>query len=339
MRRIVLSLLIVSICLLPEAVTAQGIHFSQYYNTPLLLSPANAGLMPDKDFRTGVNYRNQWSNIPAPFRTFSAFGDFKLLENPEKSNWLGVGAAIFNDRAGNGNLSLFSGQVFAAYHLQMGEYSMLSIGMGVGLVQRSVNFSKLTFDTQWDGFTFNPQSGNGEAYAFQKTSYADISAGVNYAFFPNENVYMQLGGGLLHLNSPTESFYGQENKLSMRPTGNLDMLFKLGDNSITNISAYYSNQRSASELVYGVSYSYNLLPRDNTPGVIILGLYNRLGDAIIPTVGFEWSQIRFTSSLDISISDMSPSNGGNGAVEFSIIYQGVYNKGLGRHGSYACPRF
>lgn len=339
MRRFVLPFLMVAATLSSFRGDAQGIHFSQYYNTPMLLSPANAGLMPDKDFRAGISYRNQWSNIPAPFKTFSAFGDMKLLENFEKSNWLGLGAAIFNDRAGNGDLSLLSGQVFAAYHLKMGEYSMLSAGIGVGLVQRSVNFSKLTFDTQWDGFTFNPQSGNGEAYTFQKTTYADISAGLNYAFFPNENLYFQLGGGLLHLNSPTESFYGQQNKLSIRPTGNLDMLFKLGDNSITNLSAYYSNQRNASELVYGVSFSYNVMPRENAPTVIILGLYNRLGDAIVPTIGLEWDHVRFTSSLDVNISGMSPSSGGNGALEFSIIYQGSYSHGLRKYSSYGCPRF
>jgi type IX secretion system PorP/SprF family membrane protein len=339
MRKLVLSLSFCFACLLPHSGRAQGIHFSQYYNTPMLLSPANAGLMPDKDYRAGINYRNQWSNLPAPFHTFSAFGDFKLLENFEKSNWLGIGAAVFNDKAGDGNLSLFSGQVFAAYHLQMGEYSMLSAGIGLGLVQRSVNFSRLTFDTQWDGFTFNPQSSNGETNSFQKTSYADISAGLNYAFFPNENLYFQLGGGLLHFNSPTESFYGQQNKLSIRPTGNLDMLFKLGDNSITNFSAYYSYQRGASELVYGLSFSYNVMPRENAPTVIILGIYNRLGDAIIPTVGLEWNNVRFTSSLDVSVSGMSPNNGGNGAFEFSIIYQGSYGRGLRNHSSYGCPRF
>ena len=328
-----------SACLSPKWGRGQGLHFSQFYNAPLLISPANTGLMPDKDYRVGINYRSQWANIPAPFKTFSAFGDFQLFKNTEGSNWLGVGAAIFNDRAGNGDLSLFSAQFSAAYHLQLGSYSMLSVGLGAALVQRSVNFSKLTFDTQWDGFTFNPQTGNGENYAFQKTSYPDISAGINYAFFPSEFVYMKLGVGLLHVNTPTESFYSQDNKLSRRPTGNLDMLFKASDDAIIDFAAYYSYQRGASELVFGGSFSYNVMPKENMPNIIILGLYHRLNDAIIPTVGFEWNSIRFTSSLDVNISGMNPSHGGNGAVEFSIIYQGLYNKGHRDRSSYNCPRF
>lgn len=339
MRKLILSFSIVLACLLPKSGKGQGLHYSQFYNTPLLLSPANTGLMPDKDYRVGINYRNQWSNLPAPFHTFSAFGDFQLFKGAEGSNWLGLGAAVFNDRAGNGDLSLFNAQFSAAYHLQLGYYSMLSVGMGIGFVQRSVNFSKLTFDTQWDGFTFNPQSGNGETYAFQKTSYPDISAGINYALFPNDNVYIKLGAGLLHVNTPKESFYNQENKIGMRPTGNLDMLFKTSENLIIDFSSYYSYQKGASELIFGGSVSYNVMPKENAPSVVILGIYHRLGDAIIPTLGFEWNKMRFTSSLDINVSGMSPSAGGNGAIEFSIIYQGLYSKGSRERSNYACPRF
>jgi len=339
MKKHLLSLFLIGASALPKTGYGQGLHFSQFYNAPLLVSPANTGLMPDKDYRVGVNYRSQWANVPAPFHTFSAFGDFQLFKNNEGSNWLGVGAAVFNDRAGNGDLALFNAQVSAAYHVQLGSYNMLSVGMGAALVQRSVNFSKLTFDTQWDGFTFNPQNGNGEAYAFQKTSYADISAGVNYAFFPNENLYFKLGAGLLHINQPTESFYSQQNKLGMRPTGNLDMLFRMNDNVIADVAAYYTYQKGASEMVYGASFSYNVMPKESTPNIIILGLYNRLGDALIPTVGFEWNGVRFTSSLDVNISGMSPANGGNGAIEFSIIYQGLYNRSNHGRSSYNCPRF
>ncbi len=165
------------------AAQGQGLHFSQFYNAPLLLSPANTALMPESDYRVGANYRNQWSSIPAPFTTISAYGDFQAFRNRNNTNWLGIGGAFFSDRAGNGDLSLTKAQVSAAYHVQMGAYNMLSVGIGAAFVQRSVDFAKLTFDTQWDGFTFDPRSANGEKYSFQKTTYADISAGVNYAFF------------------------------------------------------------------------------------------------------------------------------------------------------------
>lgn len=322
-----------------EDVRAQGLHFSQYYNAPLLLSPANTALMPESDYRVGANYRNQWGNVPATFRTISAYGDFQAFRNANHTNWLGIGGAFFNDRAGNGDLSLIKAQVSAAYHVQLGEFNMISIGLGAAFVQRSVDFAKLTFDAQWDGFTFNRSMAQGESYSFQKTSYADITAGVNYAFFPNENIYVKLGAGLLHVNRPTESFYKMDNKLGMRPTGNLDMLYRVSDAWIANISAYYTYQKGASELVYGALFTYNVTPKVKTPNIFILGVYHRVNDAFIPAIGFEWNKIRMMATMDITTSGMSPATGGNGAFELSITYQGLYHSGSRNRNAYNCPRF
>ena len=46
---------------------AQSLHFSQYFNTPLLINPANTGFNPDYDYRVGVNYRNQWASVGNPY--------------------------------------------------------------------------------------------------------------------------------------------------------------------------------------------------------------------------------------------------------------------------------
>ena len=43
--------------------TAQDLHFSQYFNSLLLVNPANAGFAPDVDYRVGINYRNQWASV------------------------------------------------------------------------------------------------------------------------------------------------------------------------------------------------------------------------------------------------------------------------------------
>ncbi|HET7000972.1 MAG TPA: type IX secretion system membrane protein PorP/SprF, partial [Puia sp.] len=42
---------------------AQDLHFSQWFNEPLLTNPANTGFIPDADYRLGANYRNQWSSV------------------------------------------------------------------------------------------------------------------------------------------------------------------------------------------------------------------------------------------------------------------------------------
>ncbi len=318
---------------------AQGIHFSQYTASPLLQSPANTALMPESDYRIGANYRNQWSSLPVPFRTMSAYGDFQLFRNFNHTNWLGIGVGFFSDRAGKGDLSLVKGQISAAYHIQLNDNNMISVGLGAAFVQRSVDYTKLTFDTQWDGFTFSPNLANGENYMFQKTSYPDITAGINYAFFPNENVYMKLGVGLLHVNRPTESFYKMDNKLGMRPTAQLDMLFKMGDAWIVNVSGYYTQQKSASEILMGTLVSYNVSPGEHMPNIFIMGAYYRMNDAIIPAFGFEWNRIRLIASMDVTVSKLAPAVGTNGAFEVSLGYQGLYSPGSKGRDAYNCPRF
>lgn len=333
---------IIILCILLLAggrLQAQGLHFSQFNQAPLLLSPANCGLLPDDNYRVGTQYRNQWSSIPATYSTFSAFGDFQLLHDYDHSNWLGIGAALFTDRAGAGDLSLSSFQLDVAYHLQVGSYNMLSVGLGMAYAQRSVDFSKLTFDAQWDGFSFDRNLANQEDYAFEKTSYPDISAGINYAFFPSDQAYFRVGLSALHVNQPKESFYHSDNRIGIRPVVDIDALFQLNTSWIAEVSGYYTQQKNAHELVYGAQFSCNVTPEEHMPNILILGIYHRLDDAIIPVVGFEWNKIRFQGSIDITTSGLSPANKGNGAMEFSVVFKGLYHQQGRDMSGYSCPRF
>lgn len=74
--------------------SAQGLHFSQVNSAPLLLSPAHTALIPDADYRLGVNYRTQWAQVPVNYNTMSAFADFKFFPSELNSNFIGVGASF-----------------------------------------------------------------------------------------------------------------------------------------------------------------------------------------------------------------------------------------------------
>ena len=68
-------------CCFTTSLFGQGLHFSQYYNAPMLINPANTGLIEDYDWRAGVNYRNQGATIPIPYNTSSVFADAALLND------------------------------------------------------------------------------------------------------------------------------------------------------------------------------------------------------------------------------------------------------------------
>jgi type IX secretion system PorP/SprF family membrane protein len=318
---------------------AQGLHFSQYYNAPLLVNPANAALMPDNDFRVGVNYRDQWSSVPVPYKTFSFFGDFQLLRNKNLTNWLGVGFAIWNDKAGDGKLSLTKFEGVLAYHVQLGEISMISAGASFASAQRKIDFNKLTFNEQWDGFEFNRQLPNNEQGYTQSTNYTDVSAGVNFSYFPSENMFLKIGAGVAHLNQPKETFYGGENKLGIRPSANIDLLLKLNPSVIVNPSLYYSNQKSASEFLIGSLFQINLTGSQQVSTQLILGSFYRVNEAVVGAIGVQYDKWRFVSSYDFTTSSLTPVNQGRGAGEISVIYEGVYNQFAGSRRTLNCPRF
>jgi type IX secretion system PorP/SprF family membrane protein len=328
-----------------NSAASQSVHLSQYYNAPILITPANTGLMPDNDFRLGLNYRNQWSALPVPYNTFSGWGDFKIGGNKDNdhNNWLGMGFAVYTDKAGDGQLKLSQLQGNIAYHLQMSSTSMLSLGMSAATVQRSVNYDLLTFDAQWDGFSFNSNLPNGDQVGILRGSYYTIGAGVNFSWFPNENVYLKLGGGAVNINKPTESFYNNgKNEVGLRPTGTLDVLVRTGNILIINPSVYYTTQLGAQELVAGTQVR-TILSRsgaNSTAIELILGGYYRLADAVIGAAGLQVGNIQFMTSYDMTLSSLAPYNSSYGALEFSLIYQGNYRKNnSGVKRSYTCPRF
>lgn len=319
--------------------SAQSMHFSQYYNAPMLLNPANTALLPEHDYRIGTNYRNQWASVPVPYSTFSLYTDMQVIKSDEKFNCFGIGFALFTDRAGDGLLSLTRGEANLAYHLQMGQSSILSLGGSVGYVQRSLNYDRLTYDFQWNGETFSPSNPNGELNGVIKTNYATVGVGLSYSYF-NDVVFLKFSGGVNNVNQPKESFYGTGiNELGMRPTGNLDFIIKVASNVIVNPSVFYANQKGAYELMYGTLFRFNITPDNDRPTQFIIGGYHRMGDAAVGAMGLQWNNFQFMANYDHTISKLGPYNRGKGAMEFSIIYQGVYPSSPQNRRTLGCPRF
>lgn len=335
-----LSILIFSV-LFGKVMLAQDIHFSQYYKAPFLLNAANTGLIDDKDYRVGLNYRNQAATIPVPYNTFSLFTDYALFRDKWETSWLGAGVGFWRDVAGNGNLSLTKAQANLAFHVLTSERTSFSAGIGMSYNQRSVDFSKLTFDVQWDEFAFNKSAPNMEANLTQKTTYLDVNAGINFSYYNNNNFFIKFGLGAQHINQPTETFYAEQNKIGLRPVLNLDVTYKASDKIMVNPSVYYTRQKRASELVGGVMFNINTNSGDldlNT-NEFEIGCYYRNKDAIIGVAGYKYKNYHINFSYDHTISQLSQGNGGMGAFEISFIVTGFFRNPDQLRNTYGCPRF
>lgn len=311
--------------------SAQDLHFSQFMNSPLTTNPANTGFVPEGDYRLGINYRSQWSSVMAvPYKTMSAFGDVQLMKNNE-IGWLGVGGVILRDVAGSGNLTSTKIYGSIAYHKMLGYSSLLSAGFNVGWANKQINNTGLKFPDQFDGKFFDNKLPTSVMLDRNNISYLDIQAGMNYAYFPDENTYFNAGFSAHHVNRPQESFFTSSdvnNRVPVRYIGFLNGSFKINNQWLVNPNFYYTRQAGGSELVGGLNAHYNV--SGDGQYLLIGGLYYRHNEAVIPMIGLGYKDFTATFTYDATISTLRNYNNTRGAFEFSLIKQGIVNGATGR---------
>jgi len=328
-----------ALCLV-SLLKAQDLHFSQFMNSPLSTNPANTGFIPDGDYRIGINYRNQWSSIMSvPYNTMSIFGDMQIMQN--ENGWMGLGGLILHDVAGSGNLTSTKIYGSIAYHQTLNLASLLSLGFNVGWASKQINTTNLKFPDQFDGHFFDSHLPTSVVLDYNNINYLDIQAGMNYAYFPNENVYVNAGFSTFHINRPKESFFnpqpGVDNRIPLRHTAFINGSLKLNDQWIINPNTYFSLQAKSYEWLLGANAHYNL--SGDGEKVLIGGLYYRSADAVIPMIGIGLKDYTFTFTYDATISTLRNYNNTRGAFEFSLIKQGAFDKYNGNRRESMCPSF
>ncbi len=327
-------------CAAAPSLFAQDLHFSQFMNSPLVTNPANTGFIPEGDYRLGANFRNQWSSVMAiPYKTMSAFGDVQVAER--ENSWVGLGGVIMRDVAGSGNLTSTKVYGSVAYHQMLNLGSLLSMGFNVGWSNKQINVTNLKFPDQFDGHFFDSHLPTSVALAANNISYLDIQAGLNYAFFPDERTYFNVGFSTMHINRPRESFFDEQpgisNRIPVRHTAFINGSFKLNDQWIINPNSYFTLQAKSYEWLLGANARYNL--SGDGENILIGGLYYRSSDAVIPMVGLGYKDFVFTFTYDATISTLKNYNNSRGAFELSLVKEGLFDQYKGNRREAMCPSF
>jgi type IX secretion system PorP/SprF family membrane protein len=202
---------------------SQDIHFSQTAQTPLLVNPAITGLYEGWE-RVIVNHRSQWLASNTQFQTTAIAADlnfFKTRQN-DKAH-LGLGVILWNDITGDANYGSKQAHLSLSGILPMGSGHIMSAGLQGGIGNRSGNMSALVFENQWDGEIFNPELNSNEAATLNSNQYFYVSAGINYqfdggnsTFARNEDIKIQIGASVYHVNQPAVRYNGIENDMIYR---------------------------------------------------------------------------------------------------------------------------
>ncbi len=308
-----LIVVLMTLIVMGQGVSAQDFAFSQFYANPLYLNPALAGakLCP----RFSLNYRNQWPGLVSAFTTVSASYDqyFDALHG-------GIGAYLLTDRQGDhGALKSNHVSFMYSYRFQLSRTVFMNAALQATLVNENLDWSTLTFPDQIDpdfGFIFNTEAVPPEDVSIY---YADFSAGLM--------VYSKTWyGGLAvsHLTSPSNGFYGIS-ELPIKLTVHGGALFNLEEDSRRTTFLDLGTPVVSPNLIYqyqgGFNYFNYGLYLDWMP--FIMGVWFRHGvenaDAFIFLVGIQQPSFKLGYSYDVTVSKLSNQTHGSHEITLGFM--------------------
>ncbi|HKC67471.1 MAG TPA: PorP/SprF family type IX secretion system membrane protein [Bacteroidia bacterium] len=316
-------LIFFSIILFLQKSFAQDIHFSQYFSTPLTISPSNTGNYVG-DYRVMGNFRTQWKEVAKPYTTESIGGDKNFYIRNEK---ISAGLLIINDKSG-GNLQVNKIQASLAWHKTLGK-NTFHIGIQPGLTLKNIN-SNETFPDQfdWNSGQFNGTMPNNETNLTYRLHYFDLNWGVGYDRKLTSKVEVFISYAMFHVNSPKETFLSNSNTLAPRNVLSLGTTWYALPKITIQPSLCMMGTDKASEFLFGSRFFYSLDKDYSINKAVFVGVYGRQGfanltDAFFAVLGANWKNYYTGISYDFNISQLKTASNYRGAFEVSFIYTGL----------------
>jgi type IX secretion system PorP/SprF family membrane protein len=337
MRNLILLLFFLSCSFL---LRAQDPHFSQFFSSPLTLNPAFTGKF-DGNIRFAGNYRDQWPTINQAYKTGTVSVDFPIMKKSidYRDTW-GVGIMAYTDKSAAGAVTFNYASLSTAFHKGLDEDGYKQLGLGVQATYSNMNIftADLKFEDQLTPLGFTGVTSETFGNTILKSSYFDVNAGLLYTTSSSDKNNLYAGVSVYHINRPKQNFTANSfYLLSPRATFHAGGYFPTGETSTLHISALYSTQAQAHETLLGAAMQFATGTDETSvnPVSVYAGTWIRLGDALIPYVGLEYSGLRLGISYDVNISDLKTASQSRGGFELSLIY---ISKPPGSKGL-PCPKF
>lgn len=326
---------------------AQDIHFSQFYDNPILRNPALTGIFSG-DYKAGVDYRSQWASITVPYQTVLASFETRIpLGKEDVKDYLSFGLAATYDHAGT--IDFNTVQVYPAinYNKSMEDEhnTYFSAGFTGGYIQRSIDLSKAQFSSQYVNGSYSSYNPTGENPNFRDIQTYDLGAGISLngsmGAYNRANYYC--GISAYHILEPTQAFLAADNLV--RNTMKFDAQFGFKcrlDNQFALTGHFnYTIQYPYQEIIGGGLLGWRCI-NPSEPGLnftIYAGTFYRWGDAIIPTFKIEHKNYSINLSYDVTMSPLHNVSSGAGGFEISVFTRGLYAKEKTAADAVKCPHF
>lgn len=324
------------------AVKAQDIHFSQFFEAPLLRNPSLAGIY-DGDIRVQGVYRDQWNSVTNAYRTGSFNAEYKMPIG-KGTDFFTTGVQVLYDKAGTVGLTSTHLLPAVNYHKSLSsEKTMyLSVGFMAGLVHKKVDLSKMTTNNQYNGGGYDPTLPTGEFFPNPNLNYFDagLGASFNTSFGADQQNIMYVGAAYHHVNRPKNSFY-RNAKIELNPkyVFSAGVKFYIDDYTFFTLQADQSFQGPFSESIGGAMYSWKFGDADAPDYIFHAGAFLRWKDALIPVIKVDKHPVSIAISYDVNVSQLKTASQSRGGLEISLTYIGFLDRYNAVRDKVLCPRF
>lgn len=313
----------------------QGIHFSQWYEAPLLLNPAQAGSYFG-DYRANLNYRNQWATVGNSYKTIYASYDMPIIKNDLDMKTTGIGVSFYSDKAGKTDFGRTEALVSVSQSVAVSRYMDLSVGLGFAYGQVSANYDNLKWDNQYDGTKYNAALPTGENVLNTSSTYFDINAGILARFIGRNKNETNIGLSILNATQTYKATLAANSGLDQRSMriifhGKSEIPINENRGDFIVPTLYFSNQGASNVVALGGTYKLNLGMQSSytgyyTSSFLEFGGIYRYQDALVAIVKFDWEQkIQIGASYDINVSKLRTASVYQGGFELSLIWKGQFS--------------
>lgn len=301
---------------------AQDIHYSQFYNAPLVLNPANTGIF-NGDKRINLSYKDQWRSVPVPWQTFTGSYDQKFYPDNSDDHFFSGGITFNYDRQGVSKLSTSNFNLNGSYTRILNENNLLTFGVALGYATRGFDSQELTWDRQWNGTALERGLSTGEVdLNADRVSFFENAIGANYRWQKSSRTKIDIGASVFHLIEPKVAFFASDDiTLEKRVTLTAIGSFQLTESFDIQLHGLAQFQGGPSEQIIGALGKFYL---DNTPGSewqLHAGLGFRTKKALVPTVAIQHKNLYVSASYDIGLSELEREHSGGGIeIHFRYIW-------------------
>lgn len=288
---------------------AQFVPYSQYYNVPLLTNPSQAGISDHTQLM--IQYRrSRVSNYEIP--SFSFVRPF-YRGNGFRAG--GMGLTLISQKAGPGGAYRVLGATATfAYNIYLSKNQYISAGLQGGILNKKLDPSDLTTDSQYNLGVFDPSLQTGENMSYASEARLVINSGFSWTMTDHEGIQkVTLGVAFSNMNKPSFDVLSENNaeKLTYTVTGEM-LIYQRGRASIHPTFRYLTSGSGLANIGAQVRYK---LPDANSN--VMIGAWYKTSKGMTAAIQYASERYVLAASTDLSVATDVQVNAQN-AIELSL---------------------